>query len=362
MLRTNSAQSITLTQWDNLTKDVIQELDTNISSSYSTVTNISIPNNNAKGIFAPNGLLYIIPNNGGTRPVGTYDVTTNTYTQVLAGYAVTSFSLNATACLGSNGHIYMPGYRTSSIFKLNTTTDTVSTIGNVTQNGDMYAGCCSTREGFIIAAPHDNLAVLKIDTSDDSITTFANISGSNKYKGCMQADNGYVYCVPNDANQVLKIDPVNETAVLVGSVYTNPGGTDGKWNNFVPGLNGILYGIPNKASSILRMDTNDDTTSLIPCPTATQDNKGYGVLALDGKIYYHNDISNNDKLNYISIIDESTGSIVVTDTKYLSRPLLGPDGNLYGTNIRDNKIGKLSMTNNPDIQLKTYLATELNKN
>ncbi|MCB1179749.1 MAG: hypothetical protein KDK36_19380, partial [Leptospiraceae bacterium] len=198
-------------------------------------------------------------------------------------------------------------------------TATEISVANLPTNSKWFGGVLAPN-GKIYGIPRSSNDIIVIDPSSDSatiITPSPSLSGNWKWAGGTLAPNGKIYGTPNYATSVIVIDPSTDSVSTFGSLSND----SNKWRGGILGANGKIYAGPSSGTSILIIDPSTDTTSSIESITT---GLGRGVLAPNGKIYFHHNATGY-------ILDTSTNSISTFNTVSGSwvSPVLAPNGKIY---------------------------------
>lgn len=308
--------------------------DFSVTESISGFGNVVGNNKTLGGVLAPNGNIYLIPNQFAT--VFKIDTTADTVTSL--GSAGGRWSGGV---LAPNGKIYCPPYyTTTSILEIDPSTDTFTTFGSVTQpaGGNGWFGAVLANNGLIYCIPNNSADVLIIDPDDQSVSTFSTAyTGTDKWVGGVLGPNGKIYCAPHDATTVLVIDPSDNTTstIDVSTIYVG----NNKWAGAVLAPNGSIYMIPYISTKVLKIDPSNDTASSFGSHSGGGNNFT-GCLGPNGKIYSPPSGANTSVL----VIDPATDTISTFGTFSSGGQtgcVLALNGSIYGSFGTSTEIAKI---------------------
>lgn len=214
----------------------------------------------AKGIVAPNGKIYCVPETASSQ-VLCIDPTDNSYTTFGDTSGLASSGWSDGILVGNK--IYCIPSRASAVLCIDTTNDTISTFGSLStarrkyMQGVLY-------NGKIYAVPYCANDILCIDTTSESISSigdFSYVGGDYKFGYSLLAPNNKIYAAPYNANFVLCVDPTTDTFETFGNLSSYG---SYKWYSMVKTSTDDIYAIPESAEYILKIDYTDNTLSVTP--------------------------------------------------------------------------------------------------
>jgi len=171
------------------------------------------------GVLAPNGKIYLIPNNATS--VGVIDPVANTFSTTLVSGSSSGTYAYIGGVLAPNGKIYCLPHGATTVGLIDPVAKTFTTFGT-TSGGYLYQSGVLGPDGKIYSVPTGTTSIAMIDPAVNTYTTFG--TGGN-YIGGVLASNGKIYCIPfgSSAVGVISFSGLTQTPSLnyCLSAYTN---------------------------------------------------------------------------------------------------------------------------------------------